>query len=68
MGITTIGVPAVGIQAVSMSNQLQVPIFAFLIVKIVTRGQQLQVYQKQGCRYIFACLFVKIIMQGHKTQ
>ena len=42
-----------GVAAAGVSGWLHVPVFAFPLVKIVTRGQQLQVCQA-GRRYLFS--------------
>lgn len=38
MGTTTIGMPEIDVQAISMSDWLLVPVFTYLIVKIVIWG------------------------------
>lgn len=53
-----VALPAISMPAiVAFLPNISLAVFAFLITKIVTWGQQLQIYQQQlyqpGCRYLF---------------
>lgn len=52
LAIFAFSIADVGVAAGAVSSWLYVPVFAFPLIKIVIRGQQLQMCQA-GCTYLF---------------